>query len=71
MRNLVCVLIVLVLVGLAVVGYYREWYSFGKTSDSETGKTGIQLNIDQNKIHSDYDKAKKQVSPSKGSEDGK
>jgi hypothetical protein len=70
MWKLLGVLFVL-LVGLAVLGYYQEWYSFGKAKTSEPGKTEFHLNVDQDKIKSDVEKAKGRVSPSKHSEDGK
>jgi hypothetical protein len=60
------VLIVLVLL-LAVViglGFYLGWFGFSTSRDPETGKSGVQFNIDQNKIKSDAQRARERVTGS-------
>jgi hypothetical protein len=64
MRKVLFVLLLLVVlvVGAGVgVGYYREWFTFTK-SNPETGQTGVELKVDQDKIKSDVQKAKQKVS---------
>jgi apolipoprotein N-acyltransferase len=55
------VLLLLVLVAVVGVGFYREWFSVATSSDPETGRTAVQLNIDQDKMKSDAQKAKQKV----------
>jgi hypothetical protein len=64
MRALVFVLLVIVVL-LVGLGFYREWFHIGTTSNPEAGKTGIQVTIDQDKVKSDVERAKQQVSPVK------
>jgi hypothetical protein len=64
MRKVLFVLLLLV-VGVVGLGFYREWFHFGTTSDPETGQPGFQLTVDQDKMKSDIQKAKQQVSPAK------
>jgi hypothetical protein len=58
------VLIILLVVVVAVVGlgFYREWFSFAKTADAETGKTGVEFRIDRDKMKSDVQKARQRIS---------
>ena len=50
MKRLLFVL-VLVGAGVAVLGYYREWYRFG--SDSTDGKSNVTLSVDTHKFQED------------------
>jgi hypothetical protein len=50
MKRLLFVL-VLVAAGVAVLGYYREWYHFG--SDSADGKSNVTLSVDTHKFQED------------------
>jgi hypothetical protein len=63
MWRALCVLLVLVILGVAVAGYYLEWYHVGKVSTPEGGQPGVQVTVDPDKVKADIDKAKKQVVP--------
>ncbi len=68
MRNMfatLVIILVLLVVGVAGLGYYRGWFQVGKTSDPETGQTEIKLRIDKDKVTADVEKARQQVSPTK------
>jgi hypothetical protein len=43
--------LVRVAAGVAVLGYYREWYRFG--SDSADGKSNVTLSVDTHKFQED------------------
>jgi hypothetical protein len=43
------------------LGFYLKWFEFSTSSDPETGRTGLQFNINKNKIKSDTDKAKQKI----------
>jgi hypothetical protein len=60
MRNLFFVLVLLA-GGVLVLGFYRGWFSVEKTHDPESGRQGIQFEIDQNKIKPDIEKAKQKI----------
>ncbi len=64
MRTIVFVLVVIVLL-LVALGFYREWFHIGSTSNPEAGQSGIQVTIDKEKVKADVDKARQQVAPSK------
>jgi hypothetical protein len=72
MRKLLFVLLVLVIV-VAAIGFYRGWFTFATTRDPETGKSGVKLEIDQNKIRPDIEKVKQTVGGGRaeGSENSK
>jgi hypothetical protein len=57
------VLLVLVVLGVGVAGYYLGWYHVGKVSTPEGKQTGVQVTVDQDKVKADIDKAKKRVVP--------
>jgi hypothetical protein len=56
-------LFVLLLLAAAVVGlgFYRGWFSSEMTKDPESGRQGIQIEVDQNKIKPDIEKAKEKL----------
>jgi hypothetical protein len=60
MRKLLSLLLLLAaaVVGL---GFYRGWFSSEITHDPESGRQGIQLEVDQNKIKPDIEKAKEKL----------
>jgi hypothetical protein len=60
MRKLLFVLLLVVAAGVGL-GFYRGWFSYETTSDPESGRQGIQIEVDQNKIKPDIDKAKQKV----------
>jgi hypothetical protein len=66
---IVVVVAVLLIVGVAGLGFYREWFHFG-TANPESGQTEIQLRIDRDKIKTDVEKAREQVSPVKADTEG-
>ena len=56
-------LFALVLVAIAVValGFYRGWFTYKTTHDPETGREGIQLEMNKNKTKEDLDKVKNKI----------
>jgi hypothetical protein len=58
MRRLLIVL-VLVMVGVVVLGYFREWLKVTTSSDTKT--INVNLVVDKEKIHEDQEKAKEKV----------
>ena len=60
MRKLLFVLLLLV-VGVAALGFHQGWFSFSTSRDPETGRVGGQLNFDKDKLKSDVEKAKQQL----------
>lgn len=63
-RMLVGILFFLV-VGVAVVGYYREWFHVGSISGRDGERTGVEVTVDRDKVKSDIDKAKQRVVPTR------
>ena len=55
MRQFLAVVVLLV-IGIAVLGYYRNWFTF-KTTDSEKS-TNINVTVDKEKVKADEEKAK-------------
>jgi hypothetical protein len=60
MRKLLFVLLLLV-GGVVALGFYRGWFSFERTHDPQTGREGVQFEIDQNKAKPDIEKAKQKI----------
>jgi hypothetical protein len=60
MRTLLVVLLLLVM-GLVGLGFYRGWFSSAKTGNPESGRQGVQIEVDQNRIRSDIEKAKEKI----------
>jgi len=60
MRKLLFVLLLLV-GGVVALGFHRGWFSFERTHDPQTGREGVQFEIDQNKAKPDIDNAKKKI----------
>ena len=58
MRNLMFVVVLLV-VGIAGVGYYRGWFAFSTNSTDQTPSATIT--VDKDKFHEDEQKAKDDV----------
>jgi hypothetical protein len=73
MRNVLFVLLLLV-VAVVALAYYRGWLIFEKTSDPETGRQGVKVEVDRNKITPDIDKAKQSLggggTPAKEKQEG-
>jgi hypothetical protein len=53
------VLLVLVLVGIAGLGFYQGWFRI--SSDKEEQKSSVTLSVDQDKIHKDEEKVKEEM----------
>jgi hypothetical protein len=51
--------VVLVLIGIAGLGYYRGWFAFSTNSKDQTPSATIM--VDKNKFHEDEQKAKDDV----------
>jgi hypothetical protein len=60
MRSLLFVLLLLV-GGVAALGFYRGWFSFKTTYDPEAGRQGVQFEIDRNKIQPDIGKVREKL----------
>jgi len=60
MRKLLFVLLLLV-AGVVALGFYRGWFVFERTHDPETGRQGVQFEVDQNKAKPDIDNVKKKI----------
>jgi hypothetical protein len=65
MRKLLFVLLLLV-VGVVALGFYRGWFSSEITHDPESGRNGVQFEVDQNKIKPDVEKAKEKIGGARG-----
>jgi hypothetical protein len=53
--NRIFVVLILLVVGIACLGFYRGWFHVG--SESGDGKANITLSVDKQKIKADEDKA--------------
>ncbi len=60
MRKVYVVLLLLV-VAVVGLGFYRGWFGFATSSDPETGKTEAQFSIDKDKMKTDVQKTKETV----------
>src|SRR5437879_5591495 len=60
MRKLLFVLVLLV-GGVVVLGFYRGWLSFERTHDSANGREGAQIEVDRTKFEQDVEKVKHKV----------
>ena len=58
MRRLL-VLCVLLVIGVVIVGYYRDWFAFRAASDDK--KVNIQLTVDPEKVKEDEERAKEKI----------
>ena len=58
MRRLFVVL-VLVVVGVAVLGYYRDWFRITTANDSRT--VNVNVTMDKQKVKEDEEKAKEKL----------
>ncbi len=53
------VILVLLVVGIVGVGFYRGWFQV--STGSTAGKSNATITVDRDKIQADQDKLKKQV----------
>jgi hypothetical protein len=60
MRKLLFLLLVLVVGGVGL-GFYLGWFSVSTSRDPATGRTGVQLTIDQEKMKTDTQAARQKV----------
>jgi preprotein translocase subunit SecF len=51
--------VLLLLIGLAVAGFYRGWFHLSTNSTDQT--SGATITVDQNKIRADESKAKEKA----------
>jgi hypothetical protein len=58
MRRLLIVL-VLVVVGVIAVGYYRDWFKVGAVNDSKA--VNVNVMVDKEKVKEDEEKAKQKL----------
>jgi len=52
------IVVVVVFVGLAALGFYQGWFQFA--TESTDHKTQLNLTIDKDKIHGDTEKARQE-----------
>jgi hypothetical protein len=68
----VVVLLIVCVIGL---GFWRGWWGFSTSHDPETGQRGVEFKVNPNKVNSDVQKARERVSgsasPTKEQPDGK
>jgi hypothetical protein len=60
MRTLLVILLLLV-VCVVGLGFYLGWFSLSTSRDPNTGRSGVNLTIDQDKMKGDVKKAKEKV----------
>jgi hypothetical protein len=58
MKNL-CTLVVLLVIGIAVLGYFRDWFQF--SSESTDKDATFHLTVDKEKLKEDEEKAKQKL----------
>jgi hypothetical protein len=58
MKNL-CKLLVLSVIAIAILGYYRDWFQL--SSDSMDDTLTIHLTVDKEKLKEDQEKAKQKI----------
>jgi hypothetical protein len=58
MKNL-CTLLVLLVIGIGVLGYYRDWFQL--SSESTDKDASFHLTVDKEKLKKDEEKAKQQL----------
>ena len=58
MKNL-CILAVLLVIGIGVLGYYRDWFQV--SSESRDKDATFHLTVDKEKLKEDEEKAKQQL----------
>ena len=58
MKNL-CTLVVLLVIVIALLGYYRNWFQF--SSDSTDKDATFHLTVDKEKLKEDEEKAKQKM----------
>jgi len=46
---------------VAGLGFYLGWFGVSTSHDPNTGKTGVELTVDQNKVKADTEKAKQTI----------
>ena len=54
--------LLLLIGGVVALGFYRGWFSFKTTNDPESGRGGVQLEIDRNRIQPDIGKMREKFS---------
>jgi hypothetical protein len=57
----VLIVVLLLVVSVGGLGLYLGWFGFSTSRDPETGRGGVQLKIDQEKMKSDVQKAKEKI----------
>jgi hypothetical protein len=58
MKNL-CTLVVLLVIGIGVLGYYRDWFQL--SSDSTDKDATFHLTVDKERLKEDKETAKQQL----------
>jgi hypothetical protein len=53
------VLCVLLVIAIAVLGYYRDWFTFTTASDDQ--KVNIHVTVDKDKVKEDEERAKEKL----------
>jgi cytochrome c-type biogenesis protein CcmH/NrfG len=63
MNRLVVVLILLV-VGVVALGYYRDWFTISTAGDQKA--VDVHINVDKDKMRADEEKAEKKLNEMRG-----
>ena len=53
------ILIVLIVIGVAVLGYYRDWFKVSTASDNKA--VNVNVRVDKEKLQEDEEKAKEKL----------
>jgi len=56
-RHIIRTLLVLIIIGLVAVGFWRDWFVFSTQKSPETDKVDINLKVDTAKIKADTKRA--------------
>jgi hypothetical protein len=55
------IIVLLLLVALVGLGFYRDWFHFTREQSPEDGKEAVRLEVNKDKIQQDLNKAKQQA----------
>jgi hypothetical protein len=53
------ILIILIVAGVLILGYYREWFTFSTSGTDQS--TDINMKVDRGKLKADEEKAKEKL----------
>src|SRR5579859_1995719 len=56
-RHIIRTLLVLIIIGLVAIGFWRDWFVFSKHESPESDKVDYSLKVDKAKIKADTQRA--------------